>query len=232
MSDTRGKLYAWPKQAEFGRKLNKERFYAGARNNRKLKQLFTEQVARVTWKYKLASLTLNMPATAEVPEIEVIQIEASGSELDPAVLSAIDKAIPNPTIHEIHAAGRVQQSAAYKRASESDLKAWVISHYVSSPWQAADSTRAPLPPSLNLGILYASLIRSMIEVPARDGETLRVHIERHGQILTHRREAERITQKMNVEKQLNRKVEWNAELRTINQQIQDLTQQRSQEADA
>lgn len=232
MSDTRGILYSWPKQAEFGRKLNKERFYAGARNNRKLKQLFTEQVARVTWKYKLAVLTLNMPSTVEVPEIEVIQIEASGSELDPAVLLAIDKAIPKPTIHEIHAAGRVKQTAAYKRASESDVKAWVVSHYVFSPWQAADATRTPLPPALNLGNLYASLLRSMIDVPARDGETLRAHIERHSEILARRREAERVTQKMNVEKQLNRKVEWNAQLRSINQQIQDLTQQRSQEADA
>jgi len=63
----------------------------------------------------------------------------------------------------------------------------------------------------------------MIDVPARDGETLRAHIERHGQILAHRREAERLTQKMNVEKQLNRKVEFNAQLRSINQQIQSLT---------
>jgi hypothetical protein len=62
----------------------------------------------------------------------------------------------------------------------------------------------------------------MVDVPARDGETLRAHIERHGQILAHRREAERITQKMNIEKQLNRKVEWNCELRIINQKLTNL----------
>jgi len=216
-------LYEFPTSAKFNRVLNKERFYAGARNNRKLKSLFTNQVTRIRWAYKLSPQTINIPATAEVPEIEVIQIEASGSELDPAVLLAIDRAIPNPTIHEIHVAGRVQQTTAYKRASEADVKAWVISHYVSCPWQAADANRTPLPPSLNLGNLYVSLLRSMIGVPARDGETLRAHIERHGQILAHRREAERLTQKMNVEKQLNRKVEFNAQLRSINQQIQSLT---------
>jgi len=216
-------LYEFPTSAKFNRVLNKERFYAGARNNRKLKSLFTNQVTRIRWAYKLSPQTINIPATAEVPEIEVIQIEASGSELDPAVLLAIDRAIPNPTIHEIHVAGRVRQTAAYKRASEADVKAWVISHYVSCPSQAADASRKPLPPSLNLGNLYASLLRSMIDVPARDGETLRAHIERHGQILAHRREAERLTQKMNVEKQLNRKIEFNAQLRSINQQIQSLT---------
>lgn len=232
MGNGEGKLFAWPKQAEFGRKLNKERFYAGVRSNRKLKRLFTEQVARVTWTHKLASLTLNIPAGGDVPEIEVIQIQCSGSELDPAVLLAIDKAIPNPTIHEVHAGDRVQQTAAFKRSSEADAKAWVISHYVAGSWQAADASRSPLPQSLNLGNLYASLLRSMIDIPAGEGETLRAHFERHGQILALRREVTQITKKMNAEKQLNRKVEWNAQLRGIQQQIQELIQPTSQEADA
>jgi hypothetical protein len=219
MIDAEGKLFAWQKQAELGRKLNKERFYAGVRNNRKLKELFTEQVARVTWRYKLASNTLNIPATAEVPEIEVIQIDVSGSELDPAVLIAIDKAIPNPTIHEIHCGSKVQQTAAFKRASEADSKGWVISHYITSPLQPSDVVRQSLPQSLNLGILYASLLRSMIDVPALDGESLRAHVERHGEILALRREAERVAKKMNTEKQLNRKVELNSRLRDINQTI-------------
>ncbi|TWU06547.1 DUF4391 domain-containing protein [Allorhodopirellula heiligendammensis] len=225
-------LFAFPNAAAFGKVLNKERFYAGARNNRKLKQLFTSQVARVTWMYKLAPLTVNLPATTDVPEIEVIKIECTGSELDPAVLLAIDKVIPNPTIHELHAGGRVQQTAGYKRASEADVKAWVISHYVASEWLAVDNSRRPLPQSLNLGNLYAGLLRSMIDVPAGDGETLRAHMERHGQVLAHRREADLITKKMNAEKQLNRKVEWNAQLRLVNQQIQTLTSQSTQEADA
>ena len=232
MNQIGGTLFAWPKQAEFGRKLNKELFYAGARNNRKLKQLFTDQVARVVWKYKLASSTLNTPATVDVPEIEVIQIDVSGADLDPAILMAIDKTIPNPTIHEIHSAGRVKQSAAYKRASESDANAWVISHYLTSDWQSADATRTPLPTALNLGILYASLLRTMIDIQPLDGEPLRAHVERHGQVLQLRRDAERISQKMNAEKQLNRKVEWNSQLRSINQEIQKLTSTPSQESNA
>ncbi len=215
-------LFTFPKAAAFGKVLNKERFYAGVRNNRKLKALFTDQVLRIRWTYKLSPLTLNLPATTDVPEIEVIKIECTGSELDPAVLLAIDRAIPNPTIHELHAGGRIQQTAAYKRASEADVKAWVISHYVASEWQAADIPRRPLPQSLNLGNLYASLLRSMIDVPSSDGEALRAHIERHGQVLSHRREADLITKKMNAEKQLNRKIEFNSELRMVNSKLAKL----------
>lgn len=225
-------MFQFPPSAKFDRVLNKERFYAGARNNRKLKSLFTDQVARIRWSHKLSPATLNIPASPDVPEIEVIQIQCSGSELDSAVLLAIDKAIPNPTIHEVHAGGRVQQTAAFKRSSEADAKAWVISHYVAGSWQAADASRSPLPQSLNLGNLYASLLRSMIDIPAGEGETLRAHFERHGQILALRREVTQITKKMNAAKQLNRKVEWNAQLRAIQQQIQELIQPTSQEADA
>lgn len=223
MNDADGKLFAWPQQTLYGKIINKERFYAGVSNNRKLKQLFTEQVKRVAWKYKLGTTKLNLPATADVLEIEVIQIDVNGTELDQAVLVAIDKAIPNPTIHEVHCGSRVQQTAAFKRASEADSKAWVVSHYVAGPWQPTDAQRQPLPQSLNLGKLYASLLRSMIDVPARDGESLRAHIERHGEILAYRREAERITKKINTEKQFNRRVEMNAQLREINQTISQLS---------
>lgn len=223
MNDADGKLFEWPKQTHYGKIINKERFYAGVSNNRKLKQLFTEQVKRIAWKYKLGTSKLNVPATADVVEIEVIQIDVNGTELDQAVLVAIDKAIPNPTIHEIHCGSRVQQTAAYKRASEADFKGWVVSHYVAGPWQPTDAQRQPLPQSLNLGKLYASLLRSMIDVPARDGESLRAHIERHGEMLAYRREAERITKKINTEKQFNRRVELNAKLREINQTLSQLS---------
>lgn len=225
-------LYRFPPSAKFNHVLNKERFYAGARNNRKLKSLFTDQVTRIRWSYKLSPQTINIPATSEVPEIEVIQIDAVTDQLDPAVLLAIDRAIPNPTIHEIHAGGRIRQTAAYKRSSESDKKSIVIGHYVTTDWVAADHPRATLPITLNLGSLYAAILRSMMDVPLRDGERLREHVQRHSAILMARREAERIEKKMNAEKQLNRKVEWNAQLRTINQNIAHLTQEMSQEADA
>jgi hypothetical protein len=216
-------LYQFPASAKFSRVLNKERFYAGARNHRKLKSLFTDQVARVRWAYKLAPETINIPATAEVPEIEVITIDVNGNELDQAVLLAIDKMIPNPTIHEIHCGSRVKQTAAYKRASEADSKAWVISHYATGPWQPSDAVRRPLPQSLNLGMLYASLLRSMMDVPALDGESLRAHVERHGEILALRRDAERIAKKISTEKQFNRRVELNSRLREVNQTISRLT---------
>lgn len=223
MIDAESKLFAWPIHAEIGRRLNKDRFYAGVRNNRRLKELFTQQVARVTWSYKLASSTLSIPATAEVPEIEVIQVEVNGSELDPAVLVAIDRAIPNPTIHEIQLGSSVQQTAAFKRTSEADSRGWVISHYVASPFQPADFARQTLPQSLNLGNLYASLLRSMIDVPALDGESLRGQVERHGEVMAYRREAQRLTKRINTEKQFNRRVELNSRLRDVNQTISRLT---------
>lgn len=225
-------LFRFPESAKVDRVLNKERFYAGMPKNRKLKALFTAQVSRVRWAYKLAPETINTPGTVDVPEIEVIHVEASGSELDQDVLAAIDEAIPNPTIHEVYVGDKVRQTAAYKRTSESDRKAWVVSHYVTSQWHLVDVERAPLLASLNLGILYASLLRSMIDVPAREGESLRDHVERHGQLLTHRREAARLEKKINAEKQFNRRVELNSQLRSINQRIHQLSQRTSQEADA
>lgn len=215
-------VFRFPAAAAVGKVLNKERFYAGVRNNRKLKRLFTGEVTRVRWAYKLAPTTINLATADAVPEIEVIEIQATTEQVDDAVLRAIDRAIPNPTIHELHVGGRVRQMAAYKRTSESDIKAWVIGNYLRSDWQSVDDDRDPLPGAVNLDTLYASLLRSMVDVAPRGGENLRQHIERYEQIMALRKEATVVAAKMHRENQMNRRTEWNARLRAINGKIQEL----------
>ena len=47
-------LFAYPKQAEFGRVLPKNKIYEHSGANTRLKDLFVEQVEQIVWRYKLA----------------------------------------------------------------------------------------------------------------------------------------------------------------------------------
>jgi hypothetical protein len=53
-------LFAYPKQAEFGRPLPKNKIYERSGANTRLKDLFVEQVEQIVWRYKLAPETINL----------------------------------------------------------------------------------------------------------------------------------------------------------------------------
>ena len=79
----------------------KTKFYEHASLGSTVKDRFVSDVRRITWAYKLAESTINLPGSAEVPEIQVFEIEAKGDDVAEGVLAAIDKAVRTPIIFEI-----------------------------------------------------------------------------------------------------------------------------------
>lgn len=94
-------LYRWPEAAKFGRRVPKEKFYEHGNVNTAVREKFISDVQRITWSYKLAEATINLPGTAAVPEVQVFTIDAKASDVGEPILNAIDKAIPFPIIFEI-----------------------------------------------------------------------------------------------------------------------------------
>jgi len=81
----------------------------------------------------------------------------------------------------------------------------------------------PLPVALDLKTLYEQMLFMYIDLPPRDGEALEILVERVRMIRKRRRELQALAAKMNCEKQFNRKVELNAGVREIREQLRLLT---------
>lgn len=163
------------------------------------------------------------------------------------MLRAIDKAIPFPLIFEVAHGGRVRLAAAYKRPSEADSTRWVLGDYFQGDWLPEDATRAPLPVALNMGALYERLLEPLVaEQTARlipgsaagFGEAPQASFtpaeaERHlslderiaqaEAIKAQTREVERVAARLGREKQFNKRVVINAELRAAKQELERLT---------
>jgi hypothetical protein len=215
-------MFAYPKQSAFGKVLPKSKIYQHARVTRRVQQCFVDQVSRIVWQYKLAPETTNLPARAGVPEIQIFTIALKTEEMDEKVLRCIDKAISFPILYEVTFEDRVKEMAAYKRPSEADSAKWVVGDYFGTDWQPADSECAPLPITLDLAGLYEHLLRRLMPLPARNGESLKAHAERLATIRSKERERDKLESRVNREKQFNRKVELNAELRTIKNELESL----------
>lgn len=218
-------LFDYPARAAFEKVVPKSKIYDHAKPGRRVQQAFTSQVLRIVWQYKLAPETIRLPAAGGVEEIQVFRLvlkEGVGEAFSHDVLRSIDKAIGFPILFEIVAGDKLLVAAAYKRRSDADAKQWVLGEYFYSGWGPSDAERIGLPVAVDLAGLYRELLRSLIPLPPRPGETLREHAERVARIVALEREAGTLKAKLNREKQFNRKVEVNQELRAIRSRLEAL----------
>jgi hypothetical protein len=201
----------------------KAKIYAHAKPTAALRALFVEQIDSITWAYKLAPESINLPAKPDVPEMEVFEVTLKLPDVSHSVLRCIDKAIPFPILFVLRHDGKSRPIAAYKRPSEAACGQWVLGDYHAAPWQPDDLPRHGLPVALDLQGLYEQLLRQHLEVPARDGETLRDQLDRLAQLEAKQSAAAKLESRLAQEKQFNRKVEINAQLRTIRSELHALS---------
>lgn len=215
-------LFSFPESAAFGRMLPKNKIYEHGNPSAAVRQLFVRQVGEIVWQYKLAPETINLKPSRTVSEIQIFSILLKGEELKTEVLRCIDLAIPFPIIFELRRDERVQPIAAFKRLSEAGASKWVVSEYFDGDWVAANTPRKSLPMVLDLGTLYNHLLTSLMPYPPRPGEDLQKRVERMERIRLRQRELERCEARLRKERQFNRKVAINAELRDLKQELEGL----------
>lgn len=220
-------FFDYPKAAAFGRVVPKSRIYEHAGASTALRDLFVTQVDQIVWKYKLAPETTNLAATKAVSEIQVFGISLRTGKLDEEVLRAIDRAIPFPLLFELFWSGKRKAAAAFKRPSDADPTKWVVSGYFATDWTPDAAPRRPLPVVLNLGGLYDALITALMPKAAADaehtGEDIQTRVARMEAIRVKTREVDRIRARLAREKQFNKRVAINAELRAARQELERLS---------
>lgn len=219
-------MFVYPERALFNRVLPKNKVYGHTQPSRALRQKFVNQVEEILWQYKLASDTINLQASAEVKEIQIISIALRTPELKEEILRTLDRAIPSLLFFELQFQGRVRFSASYKRVSEADRNKQVVAAYYWTPWQDASTPREPLPAAIDMGSLYERMLlhRHMLAAGLRPraGESLAEAAERGGQIRAQELVCQRLEARLRREDQFNRKVELNAELRQTRKALQEL----------
>jgi len=216
-------MFAYPKQTEFNRVVPKTKIYAHARVSKRVKELFVSQVGEIIWKYKLSPETINLPARNGIREIQVFDIHLKSPEIDDAVLVAIDKAIPFPLVNQLIYGDAIQTEVSFKRPSEADSSKWVVEARFRSEQRSLGTTRDELPVALDLAGLYEHIIRRHIPIAARNGESLVEHVARFGALQSKQRERQQLEARLAKEKQFNRKVEMNTVLRSLCQELEQIT---------
>jgi hypothetical protein len=114
-------------------------------------------------------------------------------------------------------------AAAWKRPSAAEAGKWVIGDYFAGEWQPAGAARRALPVALDLHGLYEQLLRCLLPQAARQGESLPEQLERLTRLRSRQSEYGKLEVRLQREKQFNRKVALNAQLRNLKTEIEQLS---------
>ncbi len=217
-------LFKYPPQAAFGQNIAKSKVYTHARAGKKVQRLFVDFVESIVWQYKLAPETVNIQASEGIEEIQVFTLHLKNAHISPAALldivCTIDGAIPFPIIFEVQSHDEIMVMAAHKRASYDDNVC--LSDYLMSEWLPQTSARVALPVVLHMHELYAALLKPLARYPQRARESLADWMHRLGHITHIEHDIQKLEAKMHREKQFNRKVALNQELRTTRELLASL----------
>lgn len=128
-------LFVLPHIARVNRVVPKNAF--DTYTNTKQKRLFIDRILRITWLYKLASDTVNLPCS-DISEIQIFKIELKEKEDVSSVLDIVDKAIPYHIIFIVEYGGQVYLSTSTKHPHPLNDSTSVIDWTFKTNWFAPE----------------------------------------------------------------------------------------------
>lgn len=212
-----------PKSTEFNRRIPKQKFYENLTVSPALKRVFVEQIKAIWWRNKIAATTVNLAAGETVTEIEVFEVCLSAPQLDEAVLQQIDREIPYHILFLLEYAGKYQAWTAYKEAAGSGANAFKVGIYYHTGWMEQSALPLKLD-GLNIDQVYENFVRQIAgETLSRTGETLKKSVERDTRRQELNKQITALEKKIHREKQFNKQVELNGQLKTLKRKLEELS---------
>ena len=215
-----------PKSTEFNRRIPKQKFYENINITSALRRIFIDQIKVIYWRNKIAPSTMNLEAGSNVSEIEVFEVKLNSIPLDVSVLKQMDKGIPYHIVFLLEYDGKYQVWTAYKEKAGSGNNAFKVDTYYHTDWLSESEINLKLD-GLNMDSVYENYVRQIAGKVLRpsitgEPESLKESVERDKQMQLLQKQIDALQVKIKREKQLNRQMEMNAELKILKKQLADL----------
>lgn len=214
-----------PKSTEFNRRIPKQKFYENISVSPTLKRVFIDQIKVIYWRNKVAATTMNLAAGETVTELEVFEVKLNGQQLDEFVLRQIDKEIPYHILFLLEYEGKYQAWTAYKEAAASGTNAFKVGTYYHTDWLL--EYELPLKvEGLSVDKVYENFVRQIAGDALRSEvcktESLKESVERDNRRQELEKQIAALQTKVRKERQLNKQVQLNAELKKLKKEREGL----------
>ena len=202
-------MIEFPEYAKVGRIVAKENFYSGI--DIATKNLFQNEISRITWEYKLAPNTINLPAK-KWPEMEVFRIVLKNHEIPEKVLRTIDSAVPYPILFMIEKDKLRKAAICYKEQGQKDENVAKVDTYFYTEWNDERFQNLKID-GLDIDTVFGNFVRQIAGdklrfVKSTDApKTIKEDVEALKEREKIQKQIDVLTRKINTEPSLGKKQE-------------------------
>lgn len=219
-------LLQYPPSAIVDRPLPKKTFYEHLGMSAAIRRSFIDDIASLTWLYKLAPATVNVSAGKRVDEIEVFAAELKYDNADNSVFTFIDAAMPRYIVFLQCCNGQRRLLLNYKEPTADNARPFSILRTFSTAWTTAD-LRLPIVGN-NLDEVWEYFAGSISGYGTATAKATRTIISLEEQVRQKVKAVEALQNRVRRERQFNRQVELNSKARRMKQEIASLQKQISE----
>lgn len=214
-------MFGLPQSTYFGKLVPKNKFYDKLSIDKKLERSFIDQIQSVRWAHKLSADTLNISKGKIVEEVEVFLIKLKSSELDLNVLKQMDRQMHYHLIFILEFEDKYQLWTSYKE--ESTNAAFKVGNYYHTDWVTETDFSLKID-GLDLDTVYENLVRQIAgnELAKENNESLKETVERNAEREKLQKQINTLRAKIRKEKQFNRQMEMNKQLKALLKQLEGI----------
>ncbi|MBA5849763.1 DUF4391 domain-containing protein [Clostridium sp. cel8] len=211
-----------PDRALYNRQIPKNKFYAQIGANTKLKRKFINEIEQIIWKYKLSKDTVNLEPVKGVEEIQIFEIILKQKYISIDVLENIDRVIPYPILFILRWDSSIKIVIAYKERNKIDPNKMIVKSYYQTEWMKENQIQIDVLHGLNLKDVYDNILKQLIPIESTFQDNIEELIKLDKEQEKLKRYISRLESKMKKEKQFDRKVKLNIELKKKKKELEKL----------
>ena len=198
-----------PRSTQVNRRVAKEKLYQNATLAPQTREMIKDQIDSVFWRNKLADSTMAISAGETVAEIQIFEIQLRQRELDKRVLPAIAKAIPYKILFIL--------------VFGDEAQVWIEASgtFYNTDWQPLGGFMLKFD-GLNLDAVYENLARQISGGRLGTDGDIEEAVDRDKKRQKLERDITALEKKLLREKQFNKQVELNGELKRLRKELEGL----------
>lgn len=199
-------MISFPERCKVNKFMPKKTFYEKIGLSTSVKDDFVNYIEKIIWLYKLSEESIGITKTEKTEEIQVFELILKSKIIPKNIIRIITKSIPYKILFVL------------KFENEFCYAIRVVEDIYFTEWNEKITMDLV---GLNLDDIYKDIVKSIIKEQDNDEEFEHI-INKKNKVDELYKKIEQLKNKINNEKQFNKKVELNLELQKLNKEMEEL----------
>ena len=214
----------YPQSTIVSRVVPKTMFYRFMEVNSRMKVRFVNDVATITWLYKLSASTLNVTDTEDMKEIEVFVVNLKQPDCPTDLFTFIDVNMPHHIVFVLVHDENAMLLINYKDWTDDKHTKFRIRQSFASPWVAIADLKLSIE-GQSLPRIYDNFVAQVSGIGEHKAGALADIVTLKAKIAKAQKELETLEKRMRREPQVNLQMEMNAQVRKKRKELGELKEQ-------